>query len=80
MHDGAFLRAPSPLLRSPFLRSYLFLLPSFLTARILYARLLKVAERKDGVAQRISVRVTHLPEIGKDFEPTTAWLSYFTVC
>ena len=72
MHDGAFLRAPSPLPLSP----HSCALPPFLTARILYARLLKVAERKDGVAQAISVGATRLPEIGEDFMPTTAWVPY----
>ena len=77
MHDGAFLRARSPLpLFLPIPATFLL---SFLTARILYARLLKVAERKDGVAQGISVGATHLSEIGKAFMPTTAWLPYFTI-
>ena len=53
MHDGAFLRARSLSPSSLFPHSCV--LPPFLTARILYARLLKVAERRDGVAQRISV-------------------------
>ena len=57
MHDvGAFLRARSPL-PSPFLRSFLPF-PSFLLARILYARLLKVAERKGGVVQCLSENMT----------------------
>ena len=57
LHDGAFLRARSPLPSSIpiFIPSFL---PSFLPARILYARLLKVAERKDGVVQCLSDDMT----------------------
>ena len=54
---GLFCVLVLPFLPHSHLHSFI---PSFLPARILYARLLKVAERKDGVVQCLSDDMTLL--------------------